>query len=154
MKNDKLRGYCGIGIYNIKHEVNYGTLFRSAYAFEANFIFIIGKRFKKQCSDTTRSERHIPLFEHETLEQFYYSLPYSAQLVSVEVTENARDITDFIHPERAVYLLGPEDGSLPSEVLEKSQHIIQIPSKHCLNVAVAGSIVLYDRMLKKIVRSK
>lgn len=144
-----MRGYCGIGIYNIKNKINYGTLFRSAYAFGANFIFLIGKRFEKQCTDTTRSERHIPLFEYKTFDEFYDGKPYSAQLVSIEITENARNITNFIHPERAVYILGQEDGSLPSSILEKSQHVIQIPTRLCLNVAVAGSIVLYDRIVKR-----
>lgn len=30
-----MRGYCGIGVLNMKAEINYGTLFRSAYAFGA-----------------------------------------------------------------------------------------------------------------------
>jgi len=65
------RGYCGIGVLNIKTGINYGTLFRSAYAFNADFIFLIGKRFKKMVSDTTRSEKHVPLFEYPTFEDFY-----------------------------------------------------------------------------------
>ncbi len=143
-----MRGYCGIGVLNMKTEINYGTLFRSAYAFGADFIFLIGKRFKKQCSDTVRSEKHIPLFEYDTFGDFYAHIPYNCQLVSVEICKKSKPIKVFSHPERAVYLLGKEDGSLPNEVIEKSLGVIEIPTRVCLNVAVAGSIILYDRFNK------
>lgn len=133
---------------NIKAGVNYGTLFRSAYAFNVDFIFLIGKRFKKQPSDTTQSCRHLPLFEYPTFEDFYNHMPYDCHLISVEICEKARPIKGFNHPERAVYLLGKEDGSLPDAVIDKSWSVIQIPTRYCLNVAVAGSIVLYDRFNK------
>ena len=64
------RGYFGIGCTNMKAIVNYGTLFRSAICFGADFIFLIGKRFKKQASDTMCSWRHIPLYEYQTCEEF------------------------------------------------------------------------------------
>jgi len=143
-----MRGYCGIGVLNMKTEINYGTLFRSAYAFGADFIFLIGKRFKKQSSDTTQSHRHLPLFEYKTFDDFYEHIPYDCQLVSVEIHEKSKQIKIFSHPERAVYLLGKEDGSLPKEVIDKSFGVIQIPTRVCLNVAVAGSIVLFDRFNK------
>jgi len=142
------RGYCGIGVLNIKSEINYGTLFRSAFAFGADFIFLIGKRFKKQCSDTTNSHKHLPLFEYPSFGDFYEHIPYDCQLVSVEICEKAKLIREFSHPERAVYLLGKEDGSLPDDVIDKSFGVIQISTKYCLNVAVAGSIVLFDRFNK------
>lgn len=142
------RGYCGIGVLNMKTEINYGTLFRSAFAFDADFIFLIGKRFKKQSSDTTQSHRHLPLFEYPNFDDFYSHIPYDCQLISVEICEKAKPIRIFTHPERAVYLLGKEDGSLPQDVIDKSFGVIKIPTTYCLNVAVAGSIVLFDRFNK------
>ena len=59
------RGYFAIGIYESKTETNIGTLWRSAYNFGADFIFTIGKRYKKEPSDTTKSERHIPLYGYD-----------------------------------------------------------------------------------------
>jgi hypothetical protein len=35
----KDKGCFGIGVYNMKHEVNYETLFRTAQIFNADFIF-------------------------------------------------------------------------------------------------------------------
>lgn len=45
-----------------------------------------------------------------------------------------------MNPRRAVYLLGPEDGSI--------SFLVQIPSTYCLNVATAGAVVMYDRAAK------
>lgn len=146
--NKNHRGYCGIGVLNMKTEINYGTLFRSAHAFGVDFIFLIGKRFKVQSSDTTKSYKSLPLYEYETFDDFYAHMPYDCRLVSVEICDKAKLIKIFNHPERTVYLLGKEDGSLPSKVIERSWGIIKIPTSYCLNVAVAGSIVLYDRFNK------
>ena len=142
------RGFFGIGVLNLQNDTNYGTLFRSAYAFGADFMFLIGERFKKQPSDCLRSERHIPLFQYTDFPDFRRHLPFDCHLVSVEIDDDACNIGGFSHPQRAAYLLGPENGSLPTEALRESYATIRIPTKHCLNVAVAGSIVLYDRVTK------
>ncbi len=142
------RGFCGIGCFNMQKEVNYGTLFRSALNFEVDFIFLIGKRFKRQKSDTAASCRHIPLYEYDTFESFLANIPYDCQLVGIELTTTAKSLITFTHPTQAVYLLGPENGSLTEEIISKCQHVIMIPTNYCLNVAVAGAIVLYDRLVK------
>jgi len=141
------RGYFGIGIVNIKSECNYGTLFRSAFSFGARFIFLTGKRFEKQSSDTTRSEKHLPLFRFQDIDDLLMHIPYNCQPVCVELKPYSRDIVDFCHPERAIYILGQEDGSLPDSLCERYP-TVQIPGTFCLNVSVAGSIVMYDRISK------
>jgi tRNA G18 (ribose-2'-O)-methylase SpoU len=146
----KKRGYCGIGIEYLKKETNYGTLFRSALNFDADFIFAIGKRCRIQASDTTRAYRHIPFFEYQSSQDFIDHLPYACMLVGVEICEGSRNLVNFVHPERAIYVLGPEDGSLSAVVKQHCQAILQIPTNGCLNVAVAGSIILYDRMVKTV----
>jgi tRNA G18 (ribose-2'-O)-methylase SpoU len=142
------RGYCGIGVLNLKKEINYGTLFRSAYNFNADFIYLIGRRFQKQASDTVCAFRHIPLLEYQDNDDFINHLPYDCKLIGVEICSRSKDIVNFVHPERAIYLLGPEDGSIPESLLNHCHAVLQIPTNHCLNVAVAGSIILYDRLVK------
>ena len=76
-------------------------------------------------------------------------MPYNCQLVCVEIDEKAKSLEKITHPEQAVYLLGAEDYGLPKDIL-KGKMTIQIPVKrnYCLNVAVSGSIVMYDRIIK------
>lgn len=142
------RGYFGIAVSRPKTETNVGTLWRSANIFGAAFLAVVGGRYRKQSSDTMQSHRHVPLYEYDSFEAFYAHLPHGCQLVGVELVDGARSLPGFGHPERAVYLLGPEDGSLTAAELLRCHSRIIIPGTHCLNLAVAGSIVLYDRVAK------
>lgn len=144
-----MRGYFGIGIENCKTEHNIGTLWRSAHNLGASFIFTIGNRYKPQASDTTKAWKNIPLFRYTTFDEFYESLPHDCMLVGVEFPhEKAKPLPQFCHPERCVYLLGAEDVGLSRKALEKCQRVVYIPSEQCMNVAAAGSIVMYDRFTK------
>lgn len=141
------RGYFGIGIYRPKTSVNVGTLWRSAYILGASFIFTIGRRFPKQASDTVKAYRHVPMFEYKDMADF--NPPYDCQKVFVELSDRSRELTNYAHPERAVYILGAEDTGIPEEEM-KGGTIIQIPSVRdfCFNVSVSGSLVMYDRLTK------
>lgn len=142
----KVRGYCGIGICSSKTSANVGTLWRSAGAMGAAFIFTVGRRFPQQAADTIKAWKHIPYLEVDALDQL--PIPKDCVLVGVEQTPNAVPLPAFKHPERAIYLLGAEDRGLPDRVLSRCQHVVEIPSDYCLNVATAGSVVLYDRNAK------
>lgn len=139
------RGYFGIGIYQPKTKVNVGTLWRSAWNFGAAFIFVIGRRYKNQCSDTQNTPKHIPLYEYKTFEDFKENMPKDAPLIAIELDEKAQDIKGFQHPERAIYLLGAEEKGIPKNILSKCHKIVQFATPKSLNVAVAGSIVMFHR---------
>lgn len=143
-----MRGYFGIGIYHPKTAENVGTLWRSAHAFGAGFIFTIGRRYRRQASDTTNAMLHIPLFEYASLDEFETYKPLGCQTVCVELAEAADDLRSINHPPRAAYLLGAEDYGLPEGYMRDKQVLYVPGARWCLNVAVAGSIVLYDRVAK------
>lgn len=142
-----MRGFVGIGIYHGKNSTNMGTLWRSAHNFGADFIFTIGRRYSGQCSDTTKASKHVPLFEYESFDDFRSHLPRGSHVVFIEQHPTAKELYDFEHPEQVVYVLGAEDAGIPEEFM-KGREIVQIDSERCLNVAVAGSIIPYDRKLK------
>jgi tRNA C32,U32 (ribose-2'-O)-methylase TrmJ len=48
----------------------------------------------------------------------------------------------------AAYILGPERSSLSPAVLALCQHVVRIPTRFSLNLAVAGALVLYDRLIQ------
>ena len=141
-------GYFGIGIENGKKAVNYGTLFRTALILGANLVYIIGARFQKQSSDTTKSWRHIPTYEYTSFEDFNTHRPHGCLLIGVELCDTSTPLKDFKHPKRACYLLGAEDHGLSKSAMNLCQELVVLPGKESLNVSVAGSIVLYDRITK------
>ncbi|WP_210462188.1 RNA methyltransferase [Rufibacter roseolus] len=141
-------GYFGIGIMEPKTETNVGTLWRSASIMGASFLFTIGRRYKKQSTDTGKSWKDIPLFHYADFDDFYQHLPYSCQLVGVELDPKAVPVEQFQHPERCIYLLGSEDHGLSNAVRARCHYLVQLPGTSSMNVASAGTVILYDRHLK------
>lgn len=144
----KGRGFCAIGIERGKTPANVGTLWRSAVCLGADFIFTIGRRYPHQASDTVKSWRHVPMFEYADVEDFRQHRPLDVPLVGVELLDGAKPLESFDHPERAMYLLGPEDGNLSAAAVAACQQVVRFESAYCLNVAAAGTVVLYDRQAK------
>lgn len=144
------RGYFGVGIVAGKSPENLGGLWRTAHAFGAAFIFTVGCRYPqwRQPTDTSDAQRHVPLHTFETWPDFIEGLPIDVALIGVELDHRAQSLEGFTHPERAVYVLGAEDRGLTAEQMSICDAIVQLPGKHCLNVATAGSIALYDRLAK------
>ena len=95
-----------------------------------------------------KSWKHIPTFSYKDFQDFNDHRPYDCPLIGIELTDKSVMIKDFVHPKQACYLLGAEDNGLTIEALKACQKIIKLPGDRCLNVAVAGSIVLFDRINK------
>ena len=142
------RGYFGIGVEGISKEGNAGNLARSAHAFGASFFFMLKPVVDMdglRATDTSGAFDHVPYYQYDSAETM--ELPDKCSLVGVELTEEASNLPSFRHPVRAAYILGPEMGSLSEATLERCDHTIKIPMKFCINVGVAGAIVMYDRLL-------
>jgi tRNA G18 (ribose-2'-O)-methylase SpoU len=149
MKNSVERGFFGIGVFHPKSECNIGTLMRSAYCFNAAFVFTVGRRYKPQSSDTPQAWRHIPCYNYQDIADLKNHLPRDCPLVAVELSQQSLSLKNYVHFERACYLLGAEDHGIPTTNLNECHHTIQIPGlARCLNVATTGSIVMFDRFNK------
>mgnify|MGYP003145762366 CR=1 FL=1 len=141
------RGYFGVGVEGISKPMNAGNLFRTAHAFGASFVFTIGADYsvRRARSDTSVAPKNIPWYDHDTIDDML--LPKGCKIVGVELLDEATDLPSFFHPINAAYVLGRERGSLSPAMQEKCDYFIKIPTKFCLNVATAGAIVMYDRIV-------
>jgi tRNA G18 (ribose-2'-O)-methylase SpoU len=143
-----MRGYFGIGAEEISKPMNLGALMRTAHAFGARFFFTINAHPKVReayQSDTSRSFGHVPYYPWDSVEEM--RLPKGCALVGVELTDDAVELPRFQHPQAAAYVLGRERGSLSPALLARCAHVVKIPTRFCVNVGVAGAIVMYDRVL-------
>jgi len=143
-----MRGYFGIGAEEMSKPMNLGALMRTAHAFGASFFFTINAHPKVReayNSDTSRSFDHMPYYPYDTLDAM--RLPKGCALVGIELTDDAVELPRFQHPQAAAYVLGRERGSLSDELLSRCQHVVKIPTKFCINVGLAGALVMYDRLL-------
>lgn len=140
------KGYFAIGAERMSKALNLGNLMRSAHAFGASFTFTVGATYQalEARADTSKGQWHIPHYNWASAAEM--ALPQGCKLVGVELIEDAIDLPSFRHPLRAAYILGPEQGSLSEELTSRCAYVVRIPTSFCVNVAMAGAIVMYDRV--------
>lgn len=140
------KGYFAIGAERMSKSLNLGNLMRSANGFGAAFTFTVGATYKalEAHADTSKSQLHMPHYNWASLDDM--ALPNGCKLVGVELLDDAIDLPSFRHPLRAAYVLGPEMGSLSQPLLARCDYVVKIPTSFCVNVAMAGAIVMYDRV--------
>ncbi len=143
-----MRGYFAVGVEGISKAMNLGAVLRTGHAFGASFVFTVGAHHRARDifrSDTSRTFAHVPYYDWPDLEEV--RLPQGCQLVGVELAEDAVDLPSFKHPTAAAYVFGRERGSLTPQMQERCDFLVKIPTKFCVNVAMAVGITLYDRTL-------
>jgi len=142
-----MRGYFGIGAEGISKPMNLGNLVRSAHAFGASFVFLVDAHYTvaSALSDTSQAETQLPLYRFASVGELV--LPGRCQLIGVELLDEAALLPSFRHPHNAAYVFGPERSSLSPAMVARCEHVVRIPTRFCINLAAAGAIVMYDRML-------
>jgi tRNA G18 (ribose-2'-O)-methylase SpoU len=143
-----MRGYFGIGVEDISKPHNAGNLMRSAHAFGASFFFAVAPDIDfhgLRQSDTSEAAFHMPFYQYPTVEAL--ELPRGCRMVGIEFLPEAEDLPSFRHPIQAAYVFGPEKGNLSPGMLARCDDVVKIPTKFCVNVGVAGALVMYDRMI-------
>ncbi len=143
-----MRGFFGIGVEGISKAMNVGNLLRSSHAFGASFFFTINPVVDvkgMKASDTSGAFGSIPFYSFNDVDDM--KLPHRTSVVGIEFMEDAIELPTFRHPQQAVYVLGAENRNLSPKMIERCDYIIKIPMKFCVNVGVAGAIVMYDRLI-------
>ena len=143
-----MRGFFAMGVEGITKSANIGSLARSSHAFGASFFFTVSPVVNvkdMQKTDTSDAFDHLPFYDFKDAGEL--SLPKKCSLVGIELLDDSIELPSFKHPLRAAYVLGPERGCLSPEMVEKCDYTIQIPTKFCINVGLAGALVMYDRMI-------
>lgn len=62
--------------------------------------------------DTFGAAKNIGLAVHASFDDFRASIPPEVPLIAIE--KNGKPLANYVHPHKAVYLLGPEDGGYVS----------------------------------------
>jgi tRNA(Leu) C34 or U34 (ribose-2'-O)-methylase TrmL len=146
-----------IVLSNPKYPHNVGGTIRAASNFGAKLIIFSGDRVSLEPpQDKTkyrlpREERMRGYKDVIIIHDEYPFNRFSCNIipVAVELRVNSEILGQFIHPKNAVYVFGPEDGNIPQIYLRHCHRFVRIPSKHCLNLAAAVNVILYDRTIQK-----
>jgi len=142
-----------VAAWEISKEHNVGTLVRTAHAAAASEVILLGEReWNVEAARTADLYTEIVQLEADPAVLRAHLEQRRWNLVSVELADDAVNLFDARYPERPCFLLGAELGGLPQRLIDDSELVVQIPQwglVPCLNLAVAGSIVMYDYLVKR-----
>lgn len=142
------RGYSAIGLFYPKNDVNVAGVLRACSVYQSSMLVTCGKRYKKHSADTSVYWKHMPFIQNATDLRDY--IPYDCVPVAVELVTDAQSLVDYVHPQRAFYVFGPEDGTLGHQVTDWCRDTVYVPGSHCMNLAATVNVVLYDRLSKQL----
>jgi tRNA(Leu) C34 or U34 (ribose-2'-O)-methylase TrmL len=140
-------------LFDPRYPHNVGAAVRACSCFGVEQVWLQGERVANQVLTTSRLPREermkgfsdvTLILEQKPLESFSEAIP-----VAIELLPGAENIMVFEHPENAIYLFGPEDGSVPVNVRGKCHRRVFLPTRHCTNLGAAVYLVLYDRLIKR-----
>ncbi len=145
-----------VALVNPKYPHNVAGVLRSCSAFGVRQLWITGERAIEDWEARGRLPREERMRAYGDVEvclgdYFFNAFSRDVTPVAVEVRENAEPLATFQHPENALYVYGPEDGSLSRVHLQHCHRFIVIPTRgrRCLNLSVAVAMVLGHRMVQR-----
>ena len=145
MKNESL---AIVGLLLPKSPANVGGVMRAAGCFQVDEVRYTGKRWERGAkfhTDTHNASWQIPL---KGVDDLLEDLPEGTQVVCVDLIEGATPLPEFQHPKKALYVFGPEDGSIKQALIDQADHVVYVPTIGCLNLAATTNVLLYDRLAK------
>jgi tRNA(Leu) C34 or U34 (ribose-2'-O)-methylase TrmL len=137
-----------IALTNPKSSSNVGGAMRAAGCYDAQKVIYSGDRFNRAvrlAADTQKVHEIVPLMHYDDM---LSALEPDMKLVCVDLIEGAIPLPNFKHPEKAMYLFGPEDGTIKQQVINKADYVVYVPTIGCMNLAASVNVVLYDKLAK------
>lgn len=144
---DTRRHAFDVAIENWQHDLNIGSIVRSANAFLAGTVHIIGRRrWNKRGAMVTDRYQHVRY--HPDVEAFLAAMADEQRpVIAIDNTPGAERIETAAIPERCVFLFGQEGPGLTDEaVAGASGHleITQFGSTRSINASAAAAIVMHS----------
>ena len=136
-----------VAIENWQHDMNIGSIVRSANAFLADTVHIIGRRrWNRRGAMVTDRYQHV--VHHETVEAFAaWAASENLPILAIDNVGDAKPVDKADLPERCVMLFGQEGPGLSPEALAAADAFIEITqygSTRSINASAAGAIVMYE----------
>lgn len=142
---------------NPKTPENVSSVMRAAGNFCIDAVFYTGMRYPRalklhpgMVNMSRKVSQNIPLSGVSCLIE---QAAVDMKVVCIEFAENAIALPEYQHPASALYIFGPEDGSITQDVIDRADDVVYVPTVGCMNIAATVNVVLYDRLAKTFLSS-
>ncbi|MEW1708497.1 TrmH family RNA methyltransferase [Microbacterium sp. NPDC089190] len=136
-----------VAIENWQHDLNIGTIVRSANAFLAAEVHIIGRRrWNRRGAMVTDRYQHVR--HHEDVAAFVtWAREAGLPVIAVDNVDGSVPIDRADLPEACVLLFGQEGPGLSPEAIEAATGVVEITqygSTRSINAASAAAVIMYE----------
>ncbi|WP_223585725.1 TrmH family RNA methyltransferase [Microbacterium sp. OVT16B] len=136
-----------VAIENWQHDMNIGSIVRSANAFLADTVHIIGRRrWNRRGAMVTDRYQHV--VHHEDVQAFTaWTEAEGLPIIAVDNVDGALPVDHAELPERCVLLFGQEGPGLSAEALAAASahiEITQYGSTRSINASAAAAVIMYE----------
>ncbi|GAA5146259.1 RNA methyltransferase [Microbacterium pseudoresistens] len=136
-----------VAIENWQHDMNIGSIVRSANAFLADTVHIVGKRrWNRRGAMVTDRYQHV--VHHPDIESFAaWAQDEGIPILAVDNTVGALPVQEADLPARCVLLFGQEGPGLSPEALDAASahiEITQYGSTRSINAGAAAAVIMYE----------
>jgi len=144
-----------IAIENWQHDLNIGSIVRTANAFNASLVHIIGKRdWNKRGAMVT--DRYLKVMHHSTVEEFAkWCGDNNVPIIGIDNVPGSKHLEGSELPEKCVLLFGQEGAGMSDQGIAVCQvlyAIEQYGSTRSMNASAAGAIAMYHWALQHLPR--
>jgi tRNA G18 (ribose-2'-O)-methylase SpoU len=143
---DRLRHPFAVAIENWQHDMNIGSIVRSANAFAAETVHIIGrKRWNKRGAMVTDRYQHV--LHHESVEEFVnWARVKELPIIAIDNVAGSVPIETFDLPLECILLFGQEGPGLSDEAVQAADAVVEITqfgSTRSINASAAAAIAMH-----------
>jgi tRNA G18 (ribose-2'-O)-methylase SpoU len=140
-----------VAIENWQHDLNIGSIVRTANAFLANTVHIVGrKRWNRRGAMVTDRYQHV--VHHETIEDLVtYAKSHGLTVVAIDNVANSQPLESTPLPQSCVFVFGQEGPGLSDEALAAADMVIDIAqfgSTRSINASAAAAIVMHQWIMQ------
>ena len=144
---DERRHPFHVAIENWQHDMNIGSIVRTANAFLAEAVHIIGRRrWNRRGAMVTDRYQHV--IHHEDVATFVaWAAERGLPIVAIDNVEGSVALDRADLPERCILIFGQEGPGLSPEALAAASSVVEITqygSTRSLNASAAAAVVMYD----------
>ena len=144
---DERRHPFHVAIENWQHDMNIGSIVRSANAFAAAEVHIIGKRrWNRRGAMVTDRYQHVR--HHPDVAAFTaWAAAEGLPVLAIDNVEGSVPVDRAELPERCVLLFGQEGPGLSPEALAAASAVVEITqygSTRSINASAAAAVVMYE----------
>lgn len=144
---DEQRHSFHVAIENWQHDMNIGSIVRSANAFAADTVHIVGRRrWNKRGAMVTDRYQHVEHREDITA-LVEWAQAEGIPIIAIDNVPGCVPMETFDWPERCVMLFGQEGPGLTDEAVAAAQAVVEITqygSTRSINASAAAAISMFS----------